>query len=805
MDTLSQDLRYAARQLRRQPGFAVVAVLTLALGIGAATTIFNAAEVALLRPLPFEHADRLVRIYRVPEEGTPRISLRPETYLAVERRGQFFDRIIGQRYTTFTRTTDAAPERMIGIAVTAGWAETLGVRPLLGRVFSREEERLGAAAGVAVLSHATWQSRFGGDEGVLGREIVLNGRPHTVVGVMRPGMRFPYNADLWVPMRADDPQVGPWSYNVQARLRPGVTLEAVREELRRITGEVMASGEAPALVEGHTLTAYRMRELFVGDEARTTLALLGAVGFLLLIVCANLANLLLAKGLNRGREFAVRASVGASRGRLVRQLLTESLLLGVVGSALGILLAWLGGGLAQPLLPSDLDYVEATVSMNGTVLGFAVGLAVLSTLIFGLLPALRLSRARPGGALLRARGAAGDLSGRALGRSLVVAEIALGIVLLTGTGLVVQDLQRLASVDMGYETDGLLTFSMSLSREPYDEPSNRPGFLERAAAELRASPGVAAAGVTSMFPSDRGNSLRQVEVAGREDSPGTELMVNNRLVTPGFFDALGIEVVEGRGITERDRADTRPVAVVSRAMADRFWPDESPIGQQVRRVGSGEDDEWMTVVGIVDDVREFFDVRETWYLPYAQHADERSASNATFAVRGATGAAPSVSTVRRAMADVAPELPLVDVITARELHASSLTRQRQAAGLSAAFAGFGLLLAAIGLYGSIAYAVNRRRREFGIRMALGSDRTRILRGVVGEGMRLVVVGTAIGAVGALAVSRLLGSVLETVGGGFDPLPFGVAAAVVAATAVIASVLPARRAARVDPMRVLREE
>lgn len=385
----------------------------------------------------------------------------------------------------------------------------------------------------------------------------------------------------------------------------------------------------------------------------------------------------------------------------------------------------------------------------------------------------------------------------------MVAEIALGIVLLTGTGLIVQDLRRLASADLGYEPSGLLTFSIPLDQEPYAEPPARVDFVLRAASELTALPGVSTAGATSMFPSERGNSLAQVEVEGREDAPGTRLLVNHRLVTPDYFEAMGIPLLAGRSLSERDRADSPPVVVISAATAHRFWPDEDPIGRRIRRQGD-EAAEWMTVVGVVGDVREFWDVAETWYLPYAQHADARSASNATLVVRSVTGPAPTASQVREVMARVASALPVVDLVSARELHAESLTRQRQAAGLSGGFAGFGLLLAAMGLYASISYAVNRRRREFGIRMALGSDRDRILRSVLGEGVRLIVLGTVLGSLGALAVTRLLARALETVGG-LDPLTFVAAVLVLTATALGATALPAHRAARADPMEALREE
>lgn len=804
MDDFLNDLRFAARQLCRQPGFTAVAVLTLGLGIGAATAIFNVAEVALFRPLPFAHADRLVRIYRVPEAGTPWISLRPETYLAVERRGRFFDAIVAQRYTTFVRPTDAGPERLVGIAVTEGWAETLGVRTHLGRVFTPEEEQLGGAAGVALLSHRAWQSRFGGSEDVLGRSIVLNNQPHTIVGVMQPGLQFPYNAEVWVPMRADDPQVGPWAFNVQARLAPGVTLETARTELRRIAREAAASGEAPVLsADGMSLTAFPLRELLVGDDARTTLALLGAVGFLLLIVCANLANLLVARGLNRAREFAVRASLGARRGRLVRQLLTETLLLGGAGSALGIGLAYLGRGLAQPLVPERMEFVQATVTMNHTVLAFAVGLALLTTLLFGLLPAVRLSRVPGGGGLLRARSATADAGSRRLGDALVVAEIALGIVLLTGTGLIVQDLQRLASADPGYEPAGLLTFAVALGQDPYDDAAARTDLLERATARLAATPEIAAVGATSIFPSNQGNALASVEIEGRVDAPGTRRLVNHRLVTPGFHEALGVPLLAGRGIEAHDRADAPPVAVLSAAAARRFFPAGDAIGRRIRSAAF-DDAEWMTVVGVVGDVREYYDVAETWYLPYAQHAGRSAASSATFAVRGAAARAPSATLVRRVMAEVAPDLPALDVTTAADLHAASLVRQRQAAGLSAGFGVFGLLLAAMGVYGAVAYSVNRRRREFGIRMALGSDPGRIRRAVLRQGLRFLLIGGALGVLGGIAAARIMAAALETVGG-FEPLAFTVALLALAGAALLATVPPARRAARVDPMTVLREE
>jgi putative ABC transport system permease protein len=796
-----QDVRYAIRQLARRPGFTAVAILTLAVGVGANTAIFSAARAALHRPLPFAHEDRLVRIYLTHEAGGPLISLRPEVFLAVQERGRFFDAIVAQRFTGYALTTDAGPERVVGIAVSEGWGETLGVQPLLGRLFLPEEEAVGEDAGVVLLSYGSWQRRYGGAPSVIGQVIRLDGRPHTVVGIMPPGFNYPYDAELWVPMHVTGVRRGVWSFNVPARLKPGWTVEQARADLRAVAAA--AAAEVSDLQPGTTLTAVPIREVLVGGEGRTLVALLAAVGFLLLIVCANLANLLLSRALGRGREFAVRAAIGAGRSRLLRQLLVESVLLAALGGAAGLAVAYLGGALVEPLLPRRLSYVGTTPGLDTTVLGFAMLVSLVSGVLFGLAPALRLSHERPFAALQSAGRAIGRRENRRLERSLVVGELALALTLLSGIGLMLRDFQKLHSADLGYDPAGLLTFTVNLSREAYPTGESRRAFMTAAVAELDAVPGLAAVGATSMFPTSRGNSVAELTIEGREPVLGERTLVNSRMVTPGFLDAVGIPLLRGRGITEQDRVDATPVVVVSASLGRRYFPNEDPIGKRVRN-GRDEDATSMTIVGVVGDVREFSDVDETWYTPYAQHAESFLTARAVFALRGANQSPPAISAVREAIGRVDPALPIFNAITAEDLYSASFRRQGQAALLGTVFAAFALLLASIGIYGSISYGVRRRTREIGVRMALGSDRGTILRSVAGEGGRMVAAGVGIGLAGAFILARFLASALTEIGP-FDLTTFAIASIVLAAASLGASLIPAVRATQIDPVEALRHE
>lgn len=796
-----QDIRYAFRQMARRPGFTAVAILTLAIGIAANSAIFSAARAALFIPLPFEHEDRLVRIYLTDETLGPRLSLRPAAFQAARDGARGFDAMLAQRYTTYALTTEGAPERIVGIAVSEGWGETLGIRAAHGRLFLPEEEAQGEDAGVVVLSHGTWQRRFGGEVSAIGSTMRLDGRPHTVVGVMPPGFNYPYNAELWVPMRVEGLQRGIWAYNAPARLRPGWTLDQVRADLRAVSA---AAAEVAAFQPGMFLTAVPIRDTLVGDEGRTLLALVGAVAFFLLLVCANLATLLHAKALGRGREFALRTAIGATRLRLFRQLIMESVVLGLLGGAAGVVLASFGVVLVQPLLPGSLANFGTAATLDAPVLAVAILLSVASGVLFGLAPAVRLTRSRPSLALQSSARSIGARGHRRLERGLVVGELAIALTLLSGIGLLLRDFQRLQSADLGYDPRALTTFAVALSQERYPTAESRRGFAVAAEAELRAMPGVVAAGGTSMFPTARGATLAEIAVEGRERRTGDRILVHDRLVTPSFMDGLGVPILRGRPIASGDGANGEPVVVISASLAARLWPDRDPIGRRVRNAREGDAAPWMTVVGVVGDAREFYDVDVAWYRPYAQYAETRAARQLVFAVRTGEERQLTAATLQRAVMTVDPAVPVYDLITATDLYAESFGRQGQAALLGSILAAFALAVAGIGLYGSISYGVSRRTREIGVRMALGSDRETVLRSIMAEGGRLILVGVGIGLAGAVFVARFLSAALTEIGA-FD-LPTIAASSVVLATAgMVAALVPAVRATRIDPVEALRRD
>ncbi len=784
--------------------FSIVAIATLGLGIGVNTAIFSAAKHALRPDLPFTDSDRLVRIYQVPEPGGPTISPRTPVFLSVRDASDAFESVAASRFTDLTLMTPDGPERVIGNVVTPGWLGTLGVQPIVGRGFTPEEEAVGLGSRAAVISHSMWQRRFGGDAGVAGSVLRLNGDPYTVVGVLPPGFNYPYNAEVWLPFRPeDDSGEAFWALNMKARLSPSATLAGAREELRNLSAEI--GGQLPGFSVGMTLHAVPIRETLVGEEGRTVSALTAAVGFLLLVVCANLANLLLSRALTREPEFALRSSLGASRGRLLRQALVESLALGVAGGAAGIAIAYLGIDLLRPLLPDTLFTLGAGIALDAPVLLFAIGISVTTGLVLGVVPALRLSSASPIGLL---RSGAQSVAGprkRKLADTLVVAELAVTLMLLTGVGLMVRDFQRQQSRDLGYDQEGLMVFSVSLDREPYLDGARRVQFTQQLIAELTAAPEISAAGGTTMFPRHRGNMLARLMPEGSTQAPENLPTVNHRVVVSGYLQGLEARLLSGRWIENTDRDGTTPVALVNASLARRFWPTEDPLGKRLRNQRAGDEAPWHTVVGLIDEIREADDIAETWYVPYAQNADGRSAAQLTFAVRGArAGAIPSIGTIRDALRRVDPELPVFEATTVDMLNFESLGRERYGAMLGSAFGAFGLLLAALGIYGSVSYTVATRMREFGLRMALGSDRRMILNDVLGQVGRWLAIGCGLGFVGALGVARVLGANLSEIGA-FDPMAFAAAVALLTGSAVAAGALPAWRATRADPMKALRAD
>jgi len=797
METLWQDVRYALRGFARRPGFTAAALLTLGVGIGATVGVFSVARAALFAPLPFPGGERMVRLFIVHPGSETHISLAPETFLEIRDRQQSFENLVAHRYSDLTLLGLDAPRRVVGMAVSEGWAETMGVTPLIGRTFTPEDD---AAGGVVVLSHALWQDELGGDPSVLGRRLTLDGEDYAVIGVLTPGYRFPYDADLWYPMQLGSGRRATWGLNVQARLAPGVTPAQVDADLGRIASALAA--DLPNRHREARLIAVPARDELVEGHDRLLLLLLGAVGFVLVLVCANLANLLLARGVAREREMAIRAALGAGRGRQVRQLLTESLTLGALGGALGLGLAWLSSPALRALLPPRLQWVVGSVPIDGPVLGFALVTAVGCSVLFGLVPALRASRRDVERALRAGRRSGGAAGSRRLLDALAVFEVALALTLVSGATLMLRNLDRLQKRDLGYPAARLGIFTTSLDREPYTDPARRSRFVSDVEDRLRALPGVESAGTTCVYPLGRENFLAGIEVAGRETREGERFLVNHRLVTPGFLRTLGVRLLRGRLIEDTDVPGALPVVVVSEALARRYWPGEDPVGRRVRNQRAAGETPWLTVVGVVSDVREFDDVDETWYLPWAQHAEEAFAGQATFAVRSDVPLTPDLA--RRAVGGVDPTQAVYEVASVRAAYAETLEQERFGSTLLGTFAAFGLLLAGIGLYGVLSYLVSQQTHEIGIRMALGAGRGDVGLAVLRRGGRVVAAGLAIGAVLVVALSRLVAGLVSEIEP-LDPVSLALGFGVLVLVGAQACWLPARRAMRSDPILALRED
>lgn len=802
-----QDLRYGVRMLLKHPGFATIAVLTLALGIGANTAMFGVINAVLLRPLPFPSEERVVRLYLLRDQRPPYISLPLQSFVEVQRQGQFFESITGQRLAELTLTTADGPERVRSINVSAGWLETLRVKPSLGRAFSAEESQAGNESGVTLISYDLWTRRLGANPAVLGQSLTLGGRAFTVIGVMPRGFKFPYDAELWLPMNPQHNAAGVWSLNVLARLKPGVSLEQAKAELDLLSQRL--ARELPELHRGASLTAVPIRQVLLGDEGRgnegrIALALFAAVGLVLLIACANLANLLLARALARQKEMAIRAALGATRFRQVRQLLTESLLLALLGAGLGLLLAVWSSRFLSRLLPENLLQVMPEVPLDWPALVFTLAVSLLAAVIFGLAPALRASRLELQSFIKEGGQSSSAPASRRFAQTFVVAQLALAVMLLAGAGLMLRHLQRLSQTDLGYRYEQLVNFTVSLADARYGAAQPRLNLVRQVEEQLQAVPGVQAAGATCLFPLRGGNFLANLEIEGRPREPNQRLMVNHRLVTPGFFKTLELPLVQGRLFTAADNEQTQPVVVISRALARRYFPDQNPLGQRVRNLRDGAAAPWLTIVGVVGDVKEFYDVAETWYLPYAQQAGSNLAAQVIFSVRAAARPESLAASLRRAVQASDPALPLYDLGLVEEKFAATFAPQRLGATLLSVFAGFGLLLAALGIFGVMSYAVSQRTHEIRIRLALGAEPRTILSLVLKQGVKLVMVGLACGLSGAWLITQWLARLLA-LGSGTEPVMLLGVAALMATVALVACYLPARRATKVDPLSALRQE
>jgi len=821
MATLGQDIRYGWRALRKSPGFTAVAVLVLALGIGANTAIFSVVNAVLLRPLPFDEPDRLMQLYHIPPPasfpGMTLFAVSPANFLDWRAQAHSFEGMSAYGFGRYTLTGKGQPQVVRMVAVTDGFFSVLHAQPLLGRTFVTGEDQAGRDHEV-ILSYDTWRTQFGANPAIVGSDIQLNDQAFTVVGVMPRGFAFPITADpdyhsqMWKPQNwtveeraiRDD-----HNYGVIARLKPGVTLEQARAELDTISNRL--AQQYPKDDKGWGATAITAREDLVGDVRPALLILLGSVGFVLLIACANVANLVLAKTLARRKEIAIRAALGASRRRLLQQVLAETVLLAVAGGAFGLIFAHYGTVFIVKFAGQQLPR-SGTIDLDGWVLTFTLGVSLLTGLVAGLLPALRLSKADVSEALKQGIGRTASEGGGSGTRSvLVVAEVALSLMLLIGAGLLIRTLWMLRGVNPGFDPDHVITMFLSIPATKFTTPQQQISFYGRALERVRALPGVQSAGLIDALPLTGGGSHQPVQIEGRPvvamaDQPEVDV----RLISTGYTRAMHIPLLRGRDFHDSDVAGRPGVVLISQSMARQFWPNEDPIGKRLTMYFFPE----MTreVVGVVADVKDdaLNQTRSAsmLYMPLGQISAGRDGQwqsfGMTLAVRTHTDPHSVISAISNAVHDVDSEVPLLFVRSMQDTIDESLLQQRFTMLLLVSFAGLALLLAAVGIYSVLSYAVRRRMREIGIRMALGAQLRDVLRLVLVEGMKPTLLGVVIGLAGALALGRVLSSVIYGVSVR-DLATFASVAILTTGVGLLASMVPAYRATRVDPMKTLREE
>jgi putative ABC transport system permease protein len=812
MNTLWQDLRYAARMLLKKPGFAFIAVFTLALGIGANTAIFSVVNAVLLRPLPFQHPEQLFTLWeRYPNHGQANPAA--GNYLDWQAQNRVFAQMaIYDPFRKFNLTHEDRPERIAGAAVSASLFALLGVGPAQGRAFLPEEEQPGRNQ-VVIVSHNLWRRRFAGDPNLVGKTITLDGKNRIVIGVMPEGFQFPGGSgtylrihtpppvDLWVPLALSDAQWRQRSSHylcVIARLKPGISTEHAQTEMNAIQHRL--DQQYPSETFGLHVDMIPLMAQVVGAARPALLILWGAVALVLLIACVNVTNLLLSRATARKKEMAIRAALGASRLRVIRQLLTESLFLALAGGAIGVILASWGIDALSAIIPEEFPRREE-IAIDHWALGFTLLVAALTSLIFGLIPALQSSRTDLTASLKDSGRSASEGRRSNHARSLLVmTETALALVLLVGAGLLIQSLLRLERVNPGFNPEHVLTMELSLSQVRYPR-AQRAAFVQRLVERVHALPGVSSVGASTHIPLAGGNSNWAVDIEGRQSSPGIPNSAEYRAVTPEYFNALSIPLVKGRVFSDRDGPETPRVFVINETMARLFFPNEDPIGKRMRL---GYSDDTGEIIGIVGDVKHTSldaQVREEVYSPYYQPPfwlDITLVARTTGDPMNLAGA------VRNEVRAVDKDQSITRIRTMEAVIAGSVAQPRFRTLLLGLFGVMALLLAGIGIYGVISYAVTQRTHEIGIRIALGAQPRDMLRLVVRQGMALALAGLGIGLIGALALTRLMKDMLFVVRAD-DPATFALVMVLLAAVALLACYIPARRATKVDPMVALRCE
>jgi putative ABC transport system permease protein len=797
-DTLT-DMRYAGRQMVKTPGFTIVAVLTLAFGIGATSAIFSVVNGVILRPLPYPNAGSLMRVLEiVPQYG--RFSVAPASFLDWRQQNTVFERIAAYTGGTATFLGSDGPERIAMSSVTWDLFDLLQVSPALGRSFRAEEDLPGRNTAI-VLSHGMWQRRFAADPGVLGRSVTLSGTPVTIVGVMPAGFYFPNrDAEFWRPIAFDTAKAtrGGHFIGVIARLKPGVSQQQAGLEMKTIAARL--AQQYPESSAGESAEVIALQDLIVGPIRPMLLTLLGAVAVVVLIACANVANLLLVRASVREKEIAIRAAMGAGRRRLVLQMLAESLVLALIGGALGVLLAYLAISPIQTLSAGSIPRV-LDVTLDRNVLAFAFIVTLATGVLFGLAPAWQASRTTVGAVLKEGGRSSTGSGGRWLRNSLLVAEVALSIVLLVGASLLLRSFAKITSIDPGFRPERVLAFRVALPEPAYPKPHNQVAFYDQLIEKLQTSPQVESVGMVQQAPM-RGDYVLSFDIQGRPPAKhGEEPSANHRVISPGYFQALGIPLLRGRSFNDRDIETSPRVAIIDEAFAKRHFPSEDAIGRGLD-IGNGTDG-FYEIVGIVGDVHHGgLDAapNPTMYVPYKQDVF----GSMWMMVRTKGDPARFTPSARQAVREIDSSLPAFSMTPLATVLEESVAQRRFSMLLLGLFALVALFLAAVGLYGVVAYTVSQRTQEIGLRMAIGAQRGDVLRMILGGGMKLATLGIAIGIAAALGLASLVASMLFGVTP-FDPASYAITAAVLMIVAALACYIPARRAMGVDPLVALRQE
>ncbi len=806
MNNLRNDIRYALRNLSKRPGFTLIAVVTLALGIGANTAIFSAVNALLLKPLPFPQLDRVVAVWdKLPSRGVLHNEVAMANYIDWRAQNQSFEQLALYSWWSANVTGGDTPERIQGFLVTANFLDAIGIKPIMGRNFYPEENQPGKD-GVAIITHSLWQRRFGGDPNIINKTITINTIARTIIGVMPERFNFPKGAEIYAPIPLRPELMSNrtnHSYYVIGRLKPGVAIESAQAEIDNITGRL--AQQFPESNTGWGATVFPI----VADVVRlydTALwVMMGAVGFVLLIACANVANLMLARASGRQKEIALRAALGASRWRIIRQLLTESVIVALAGGALGILIGFWGIDALRAGNPGDAaKYAPGwyQLGINFPTLAFTLGLSLFSGIVFGLAPALQSSKPNLNDALKEgSRQTSG--SSHYLRSALVVCEVALSLMLLVGAGLLGRSFLSLLKTDPGFNPDNVLTMNVMLPRAKYREGPQRNAFYNDLVQRVKAYPGVESAAAVNYLPLGGANSSDDYLVEGvPEPAAGQENVGRYRVCTPDYFRTMGISILKGRGFTEQDKAGATPVVIVNETLARKHWPQGDAIGKRIRFYGPLDRAPWMEIVGVIQDVRHELNLPVTpeYYLPYAQDAWPGMVLVARTTVEPDSLAA----ALRQQVWAIDKDQPVFDILTMREVRSMSVALYSFSSVMLGIFAAVALLLASVGIYGVMAFAVTQRTQEIGIRMALGARALDVLKLVVKHGMKLALLGMVIGLAGSWALTRFLEKMLVDVKP-TDLLTFSVVSAFLLAAAFVACYVPARRATKVDPLQALRYE